>query len=199
MLNVALLKKIWLKRDEVPVLVIRRSALNWFWQFFLVGALLCCAFFLMPYLWLYGWIGICAFAMAVAAALFILFRSLYERYFTCWILTNLRLIDIYQHGFLRREISEAIYDRLEDVSAAKSGLLDSIFNLGDISVALFDSRVKLLLRGVYGHERAVSEILLQQENYQKTRSDIKDRQARRMLQKIKNKIGAAAFERLLGD
>jgi hypothetical protein len=57
---------------------------------------------------------------------------------------------------------------------------------------------KLLLSNV-GHERAVSEIILQQENYQHNLSDNKERRAQYLLMKIKNKIGSATFNKLLGD
>ena len=195
MLNSILLDKIWLKKEEVPILVIRRSSLNWLWPYFIGGLLLASAFFLMAYLWRYGWAGLLLFVLMILLAAYILARALYERYYTCWVLTNLRLIDLYQRGFLRRENSEAIYDKLKDIHGAKSGL----FGLGDISVALDNSRVKLLLKGVRGYERAVSEIILQQENYEKNLSDEKEGRAQYQLLKIKNKIGAAAFNRLLGD
>lgn len=167
MLNSALLKKVWLKQGEMPILVIRSSLLNWFWPIIFSGLLICLAFFSMYYLWQYGQWGFIAFAGAVLIAMIIFCRALYERYYTCWVLTNLRLIDLYQRGFFRRETSEAIYNKLKDVYADKHGLIASLFNLGDIHVSLIDSRVKLILRGISGHERAVSEIILQQENYQR--------------------------------
>lgn len=199
MLNVALLKKIWLKKEEVPILVIRSSLMNWFWAFFLSALLLFCAFFFMYYLWQYGSWGLLIFSLAVIFAVFIFCRALYEYYYTCWVLTNLRLIDMYQHGFLRRETSEAIYSKLKDIYSKKAGLVSGILNLGDINVSLADSRVKLLLSNVRGHERAVSEIILQQENYQNNLSDNKERKAQYLLMKIRNKIGSAAFNKLLGD
>jgi len=199
MLNVVLLKKIWLKKEEVPILVIRSSFLHWFWPSLISGALLFGAFFLMYYLWQYGQWGVALFAAMIVAAAFIFCRVLYEYYFTCWVLTNLRLIDLYQRGFLRREISEAVYNKIKDVYAKKSGLISGLFGLGDIFVSLEDSRVKLGIGKVRGYGRAISEILLQQENYQKNLFDEKERRAQYMLLKIKNKIGREAFNELLGD
>ncbi|MFA6526131.1 MAG: PH domain-containing protein [Candidatus Buchananbacteria bacterium] len=198
MLNVALLKKIWLKKEEVPILVIRGSLLNRFWPFFFSVLLLFAAFFFMYYLWQYGSWGLSAFSLAVVFAVLLFCRALYEHYYTCWVLTNLRLIDMYQHGFFRRETSEAVYDKLRDINSKKSGIIAGVFNLGDISVSLAGSRVKLLLSNVRGHERAVSEIILQQENYQNNLSDSKERRAQYMLMRIKSKIGSAAFNKLLG-
>lgn len=199
MLNVALLKKIWLKKEEVPILVIRSSLVNWFWPFCFSAALLFGAFFFMYYLWQYGLWGLLIFSLAVIIAVLIFCRAFYEYYYTCWVLTNLRLIDLYQHGFFRRETSEAMYDKLKDIYSKKSGIISGIFNLGDICVSLADSRVKLLLSSVRGHERAVSEIILQQENYRNNLSDNNERKAHYLLMKIKNKIGPAAFNKLLGD
>lgn len=199
MLNIALLKKIWLKKEEVPILVIRSSLLNWFWPFFFSALLLFGAFFFMYYLWQYGIWGLLIFSLAVICAIFIFCRALYEYYYTCWVLTNLRLIDTYQRGFFRRETSEAMYDKLKDIFSKKTGLISGILNLGDIYVSLADSRVKLLISNVRGYERAVSEIILQQENYQNNLSDNKERKAQYLLMKIKNKIGSAALNKLLGD
>lgn len=197
--NASLLRKIWLKKDEVPILVIRRSFYNWFWPLSFSAAIIAGDFFLMYYLWQFGWAGLLAFSLFLLLAAFLLARTLFERHYTCWILTNLRLIDMYQSGFFRRETAEAIYNKLKDVRAGKSGILPSLFNLGDIRVSLEGSRVTLLLAGVRGYERAVSEIILQQENYQKNLTDDKESRAQYVLARIKNKIGAEAFRNLLGD
>lgn len=199
MLNTALLKKIWLKKEEVPILVIRSSLLNWFGPLFFSALLFFGAFFFMYYLLQYGVWGLLVFSLSVIFAVFIFCRALYEYYYTCWVLTNLRLIDMFQHGFFRRETSEAIYNKLRDIYSKKAGIISGLFNMGDISVSLVDSRVKLLLSNVRGHERAVSEIILQQENYQNNLADATERKARYMLIKIKNKLGDAAFNKLLGD
>lgn len=195
MLNVVLLKKIWLKKEEVPILVIRSSLLNWFWQFLISGLLLVGAFFLMYFLWQFDWYGLAIFGAMVAAAIYIFSRSCCEFYYTCWILTNLRLIDLYQRGFLKREVSEVVYNKIKDVYGKKSSAL----NMGDIYVSLIGSQVKLMLRRVRDFDRGVAEITLQQENYQKNLTDEKERKAQYLLLKIKNKIGAAAFNKLLGD
>ncbi len=165
--NKVLLKKIWLKKDEMPILIIRSSYLKWLWPLVLSSVLLVAGFFSMAYLWHFGLIGIAVFALVLFLAVFIFCQSLYEHYYTCWVLTNLRLIDLYQRGFFRRETSEIIFNKIKEVYANKSGLISGLFNLGDINVSLIGSNSRLLIKGVPGYERAVSEIILQQENYQR--------------------------------
>jgi len=199
MLNIALLNKIWLKNEEAPILVIRSSLINWLGPFLVSGLLLLGAFFLMYFLWQFGLWGLLAFSFLIVLAIFIFSRALYEHYFTGWVLTNLRLIDLYQRGFFHRETSEVVYDKIKEAYCQKAGIFSGLFGLGDVYVALAGSRVKLMLGRVRGYDRAVSEIILQQENYLANLFDGKERRAQYQLQKIKNKIGADALSRLLGD
>ncbi|MFA5020637.1 MAG: PH domain-containing protein [Patescibacteria group bacterium] len=195
MLNQTLIKRVWLKKDEVPILVIRSSMANWLAQYLLSLVLLAVVFFLMYYFWQYGVWGLAAFAVVIIFSSIIIIRACYEHYFTGWVLTNLRLIDLYQRGFLRRELTEVVYNKIKDVHAEKHGWL----GLGDIFVTLVDSRVRLGLEGVRGFDRAVSEIVLQQENYQKNLLNEKEQRAQYLLAKLKKRLGEAEFYRLLGD
>ena len=198
MFNTLLLKKIWLKKEEAPILVMRRSALAWFWSWLITALAWGSAFFLMPLLWRYGSWGLGLFTLLVLIGLIAVLRAGWEYYFTCWALTNIRLIDIYQQGFFHRETTEVLYSRIKEAYASKSGVLNGLAGLGDLYISRDDSKAKLKLPQVRGYERAVSEIILQQENYQRNLSDDKERQARYLLLKIKNKLGPAGFDRLIG-
>jgi hypothetical protein len=199
MINKRLLKKIWLKHDELPLAVIRSSWLSRFWSWFLGFFLIILAVFLMYFLLLeLAWLGLTIFSVLVVIGLFIIFRTYWSWYFTGWILTDLRLIDIYQQGFLGRETSEVIYSQLKEIYAKSSGFL-SILGLGDLYLKVGSEKVKFKLGAVRGYDRAISEISLQQENYQKNLLDSKESEAVRLLDKIRKKIGKTAFEELIAD
>ena len=198
MVNVFLIRKVWLKHEEIPILVIRSSALNWLWSWSIGGLFLLSAFFLMYFLWQQHLWGIIIFFALIAIALIIFARAYFEYYFTGWVLTNLRLVDFYQRGFLRHETSEVIYDKIQEVYSRKEGLFGGLFNLGDIYVSIVGSKAKLKLNKVSGYDRAVAEILLQQESYQKNLLDERERKAQFLLLKIKKKIGEKAFNNLIG-
>jgi len=199
MLNIVLIKKIWLKKDELPILVIRSSLINWFWSWLFGGLILIAAFFLMYYLWQQRIWGIPVFILMILISLFIVSRAYFEYYYTCWILTNLRLVDFYQQGFFHRETSEVIYDKIMEAYSKREGIIGGLFNLGDIYVGISGSKAKLKLKRVRGYDRAVAEIILQQENYQSNLLDEKEKRAQFLLLKIKNKIGSKVFNDLIGS
>lgn len=199
MVNKRLLKKIWLKNNELPLAVIRSSWLSYFWGWFLGFFLIILAVFLMYFLLLeLAWLGLVIFSVLILIGLIIILRTYWSWYFTGWIITDLRLIDIYQSGFLGRETSEVIYSQLKEIYAKSSGFL-SILGLGDLYLKVGSEKVKFKLASVRGYERAVSEITLQQENYQKNLLDSKESEAVRLLDKIRKKMGKTAFEQLIAD
>lgn len=199
MLNVFLIKKLWLKQEEIPIVIIRNSLLNWLWSWLIGGLMLLAAFFLLFYLWQQDLWGPIVFGVLIVVALLIFARAYWQYYYTAWILTNLRLVDFYQKGFFHHETSEVIYDKIQEVFSRKEGFFCGLFNLGDVYVTIAGSKAKLKLNRVRSYDRAVAEILLQQEDYQKNLLNEHERRAEFLLLKIKQKIGVKAFNNLIGD
>lgn len=197
MLNRFILKRAWLKQEEVPILVVRTSLLNKLPQLFFGFLFLAGLFFVMPWLWQWEFYGLIIFFVILFLWLLWLGRFYYSYYFTLWLLTNFRLIDFYQKGWFFREKTEVSYDKITEIYGRKNGLSHGLFNLGNIYLTSADGACKLKLDGVRGYERAISEITLQQENYQRNLSLDKNNQAHRLLLKIKNKIGAETFKKLI--
>ena len=200
MLNNLILKKIWLKGDELPVLVIRCSLINWFWSWLIAFVLIVGACFSMYYLFQrFGQRGLIIVGVIIVLAVVVFFRAYCEYYFTAWILTNIRLVDLYQKGFFQREMSELVYNRIKEVYGKKAGVAAGLFNLGDIYLTPVASRAKFKLGLVRGYEWAIAEIILQQENYERNLHDDKESRAQYLLLKIKKKLGADEFNRLISD
>lgn len=165
MSNRSLIKRIWLRKNERPVAVVRRSLANWLWQLTAGFGILILSFFLMFFFLGFGYWGAGAFCLLVAFSVLVIAKSFYEHHFSCWVLTDMRLADFYQRGFFHREFTEAFYDGMSEVYAGKHGIFNYVFGLADISVSLSGSKVRLMLSGVRNSERIVSKIALLRENF----------------------------------
>lgn len=195
--NRMIVKKIWLKNGEQPLMVIRRS--KWCWAGSWLSALLlsAAACFLMPFLLNYGYAGIAAMAVIIVLSAIVFFRAYVEYYYTAWVLTDLRVVDIYQKGFFHQEKSETVYDQIKEAYSRRQGW-GGLLNLGDLYLTLADEKSRLRLSKVRGYERALSEIILQQENYRQRLSSHRHDQAEELLLKIKHKVGEKKFQELIG-
>lgn len=71
------------------------------------------------------------FAMMLLAAFFFV---LMDYYLDMWIVTNERIIDVEQHGFFSRRISEIPLARVQDVTLEVHGVLHTLFNYGTIRI-----------------------------------------------------------------
>lgn len=196
--NRAIVKKIWLKNGERPLLVIRRSKWCWSVSWLLALLLSAGACFLMPFLLTYGYYGIAAISVMIGIAAIVFLRAYVEYYYTAWVLTDLRVVDIYQKGFFTQEKAETVYDQIKEAYSRRQGW-GGLLNLGDLYLTLTDEKNRLKLSKVRGYERALSEITLQQENYRQRLSGHRHERAEELLLKIKNKVGEKKFQELIGD
>ena len=55
-------------------------------------------------------------------------------YLDVWVITNRRILDIEQHSFFTREVSEFRLDRVQDITVQVRGLLAEFFDFGDVHV-----------------------------------------------------------------
>lgn len=73
----------------------------------------------------------------IAAIVFILayyFFNYLSYFFNVGIVTDRRIIDVDFSSVLRKEITEARIDRIEDLTAKNTGYFPSIFNFGDVYI-----------------------------------------------------------------
>jgi len=64
----------------------------------------------------------------------IFFFSFIDFYLDVWIITSERIIDIKQHGFFSRVISEQRLDRVQDVTSEVHGIFQTVLNFGDVFI-----------------------------------------------------------------
>src|SRR3989344_1913881 len=55
-------------------------------------------------------------------------------YLDIWVVTSRRILDIEQHSFFTREVSEFRLDRVQDITVQVRGLLAEFFDFGDVHV-----------------------------------------------------------------
>jgi hypothetical protein len=62
------------------------------------------------------------------------------------IITDHRLVDIEQHSFFSRNVSECFVDKIEDVTVDVHGLLPTFFDFGDIHIQTAGESPRFVLR-----------------------------------------------------
>jgi hypothetical protein len=60
--------------------------------------------------------------------------ALFDFYFDIFIVTNRRVVDIHQEQLFSRPIAELSLEDVEDVKSEVTGIFETIFNYGDVSV-----------------------------------------------------------------
>lgn len=154
-----------LKDDEELVRVIRSFPIIFFWPafwglIFLIGPF----FFIIP-LFKAGILGSIGFALFVFIGLILLIRTVIIGYFNSLVITNRRVIDWDQRGLFDKVISEAEYDKVQDISYRIKGLMGTICNYGTIQIQTAGSAPVLELQFVRRPQKAQALITDVKRNY----------------------------------
>ncbi|MFA6603243.1 MAG: PH domain-containing protein [Patescibacteria group bacterium] len=134
----SLLKAVKLKEGEIVVMILRHFPLVYAPRV-LAGLLLVSApfFFMVPLFAMRGfgvpW-GLFIFAASVLAGLLHSLKTFVVWYWNAFIITNLRVIDVDQRGFFERTVSEAAYDKVQDVSYKIKGFWGTLLNYGTLII-----------------------------------------------------------------
>ena len=71
------------------------------------------------------------FAMIIWVLLFLIWI---DYYFDVWIITTKRVVDIEQKGLFSRKVSEARYDKIQDITTEVKGIIPTILNYGNVLI-----------------------------------------------------------------
>ncbi len=143
--------------DEDIIIFLRRDILN-----FLPTAIILVflAAFGILGLVVFAWPGVAVLtglarqiaALVVTAYLFMLglFFAIawLDFYFDVHILTNVRLVDIDQNRLFSRVISELALENIEDVTAIRNGIIETLANFGDVRVETAGAVERFLIEKV---------------------------------------------------
>ncbi|OIP97915.1 hypothetical protein AUJ94_01185 [bacterium CG2_30_40_12] len=75
-------------------------------------------------------------------------ESFLNWYFNVYIVTNKRIVDIDFWGLLYKNVSEATYENIEDVTYSTGGILQTMFNFGSIMIQTAAERREFEFDGV---------------------------------------------------
>lgn len=139
-----------LKDDEQVLRVVRNH-----WIAMAPGAVVASLFVAAPFFFMLplfsaGTRGFVGFAAFLAVGLLLTARVFYVWYWNAFVITSHRVVDVDQRGFLSRTVSEAVYDKIQDVSYAVKGLWGTIFRFGTVDLQTAGASANLELP--YVHE-----------------------------------------------
>ncbi len=146
-MNVA--KIVRLKDDEQVLRVVRNYWIvylpAWTLAFLVVAAAF---FFMLPLFKAGGW-GIGAFAVLNAVGAFVALRTYVVWRWNAFVVTTHRVVDVDQRGFFSRTVSEAAFDKIQDVSYAIKGVLGTLLKFGTIELQTAGNATNLELQDVH--------------------------------------------------
>ncbi len=145
-MNVA--KIIEMKQGERVLRVARNFWFTYVPQWLIAFFFILLAFFLMYPLFQRGIWGIVLFSALNAVGVWLALRTLVRHYWNAFIITNLRVVDIDQRGFFSRLVSEASFDRIQDISYSVRGVLGTVFNYGTVCLRTAGASATLDLMNV---------------------------------------------------
>lgn len=136
------------------------------------------------------------FSIILIAGLVLALRTYLSHYFTAFVMTDSRVVEVDQKGFFNRSVCEVSYDKIQDVTYQSKGVLAALFKLGDIYISFTDdARTKLKLPKMKNPAALSSEIL----NWRTRHSLPAAQNAEYLLEKIRHKVGEDAFNDLTSD
>jgi len=141
-------KIIKLKDDEKVMRVVRNYGIVYAPSVVISFLLVATAFFFMLPLFKAGWWGLAVFAVLNLVGLVIALRTAMVWHWNAFIVTSSRVIDIDQRGFFSRTVSEADYDKIQDVSYSIKGMLGTLLKFGTVELQTAGSSTNLELQNV---------------------------------------------------
>ncbi len=127
-------KKINIREGEGIVRVIHRYSLVDLWKYIFGFIFLAAASFWMFQLFSYGYLGYVVYGLLVLVGFYLLFRTWFFNYYTIFVITTERVVDIHRVGWFDVIISSVAYKEIKDVSVRKKGVCANIFNYGTVIV-----------------------------------------------------------------
>ena len=83
-----------------------------------------------------------------------------DYYFDIWIITDERIINIEQKGLFMRQISEADYTKIQDVTAQIEGFLPTVINYGDVYIQTAAEKERFVFRTI-SRPYQIEDLLMQ--------------------------------------
>jgi len=161
-----IVKKINLKPEEEIMRVVRHYGLTFWPQILAVLILLSLPFFFIFPLFKKGYWGVAFFLFLFLFGIFYGLRELVIWYYNSLVITNKRIIDIDQRGLFERVVSEAPYEKIQDVSYRFKGIFQTLLRYGGIQIQTAGANAVIEIRNIKNPER-VQELISDLANLNK--------------------------------
>lgn len=187
-----------LKEGEELLQEVRRSLWSFFRHIVLAALFLFGPFFLLfPLLRIGSW-GLLFFVVLLMIGGVLTLRAiiLYRR--NVLYITTERLIDVDQGGFFSHTVSETTYEKIQDVSYARTGVWQTVTGIGTVLIQTAGGGANLEAKDVR-NPAAVHALIM---NVQRERAALPSDQMSaeellRLADRLKRGIGSAAFQTLV--
>lgn len=141
-------KFVTLKPGEHVIAVIREDVVPYIGWILLVFVWIAVPFFLMFPLFREGALGVAIFLLLLLSGVIVGARKWYAWQRTVFVITDRRIIDIAQHGFFERIVSEVALEDVEDVAFRIKGAAATMFRYGLLTVQTAGNAADLEFRRV---------------------------------------------------
>jgi len=179
------LKKL-LKDDEQLITMVRKyffvfSGQLTFGIFFIIAS-----FFLLYPLFNWGQWGILVFLLMLVIGAYLIFKVVFVYSFNVFIITDLRIIDVDQRGFFDRIVSETTYEKIQDVSFRRKGMMQTFLHYGSVVIQTAGNQANIELHGVKDPEKIHQIIVDIQREFDET-SDVQVAEIKKLVNELKLK------------
>ncbi|MBI4092447.1 MAG: PH domain-containing protein [Candidatus Kerfeldbacteria bacterium] len=137
-----------LKEGETLVRLVRRDLLASAGSLVGSGGMILLDFFLLTWWLKHGYWGLLGFGLLFGSGALFGLRALVEWRLNAFLLTNQRVIQVWQRGFFTRSVSATTYEQVTDVRFNVKGPVQTIFGLGAVEVQTAGEGENLRLAGV---------------------------------------------------
>ncbi len=187
-----------LKEGETLIRAVRRDALAQIRPLGFTVLLIVLDFFFLTLLIKQGTWGIVVFILVGVVAVVVGLRALVEWQLNALLITNERVVHVYQKGFFTRMVAEATYDRITDVRSTVKGVHQTMFGLGSIEVQTAGEGTNLTIDGVR-HPSQIQALLtsIVRTSHGQDHTPLTAQELVEALTKAKKGLGAGAFNELL--
>ncbi|MCX6740408.1 MAG: PH domain-containing protein [Candidatus Parcubacteria bacterium] len=149
-------KQINLQANEELIAVLHHHPITYAKQIAVTTVLILGAFFFMFPLFSLGELGVALFCAILLTGFFYGVREFYIWFANACVITSKRLVDVDRKGFFHKIVSDLSYDKILDISYSVSGVMQSVFHLGDIKI---QAKAAILKLGNIAFPAKVNQVL----------------------------------------
>jgi hypothetical protein len=178
-----------LKEGEELIEIVRRFYISYLWQAIIALVLVLLPFFLMFPLFRWGLPGVILFFGLLISGIIYGIRQTLIYFLNALVITDQRIIDFDQGGLFNRVVSEATYDKIQDVSFSIKGVWQTLYHYGDLRIQTAGNHITLEICDISNPQRVQDRIVdLQNQADEPVKSDLTAVELLEMVKKIKSGI-----------